>query len=170
MCSPNVKYSSFQARRKLLEMLLAVAGAGTSKEGNCLLYLLEKQELVKLYLTQSLFTETNMQKQPKPEISKEQLKKLLNLAESESEWERLKYAVVTSSGLSKRKGRSLFGIDDMTNKKRKVHQAMEEASAIRKVIENIAKVIKEKVVLQSFGVDCDESESINKRTRTWTVK
>ena len=46
----------------------------------------------------------------------------------------------------------------MTHKKQKVHQAMEEASAIREAIENIAKV-KGKVVLQSFGVDCDESES-----------
>ena len=91
-------------------------------------------------------------------MSKEELQKLLKLAESESERERLKYAVVKSSGLSNRKARSLFGIDDMTDKKRKVHQAMGEASAIREAIENIAKV-KEKVVLQSFGVDCDESES-----------
>ena len=158
LCCTSVKYSSFQARRKLLQMPLAVVGAGTSKEGNCLLYLLEKQELVKLYLTQSLLAETRMQKQEKPEMSKEELQKLLNLAESESERERLKYAVVKSSGLSNRKARSLFGIDDMTHKKQKAHQAMEEASAIREAIESIAKV-KEKVVLQSFGVDCDESES-----------
>ena len=158
LCSPNVKYSSFQARRKLLQMPLAVVGAGTSKEGNCLLYLLEKQELVKRYQTQSLLAETRVQKQEKPEMSKGELQKLLNLAESESERERLKYAVVKSSGLPNRKARSLFGIDDMTDKKRKVHQAMEEASAIREAIENIAKV-KEKVVLQSFGVDGDESES-----------
>lgn len=81
----------------------------------------------------------------------------MNLAESESEGERLKYAVVKSSALSNRKAKSLFGIDDMTHKKQKVHQAMEEASAIREAIEHIAKV-KEKVVLQSFGGDCDESE------------
>ena len=91
-------------------------------------------------------------------MSKEELQKLLNLAESESERERLKYAVVKSSALSNREAKSLFGIDDMTHKKQKVHQAMEEASAIREAIESIAKV-KEKVVLQSFGVDSDESES-----------
>ena len=158
LCCPSVKYSSFQARRKLLQMPLAVVGAGTSKEGNCLLYLLEKQELVKLYLTQSLLAETRMRKKEKPQMSKEELQKLLNLAESESERERLKYAVVKSSALSNTKAKSLFGIDDMTHKKQKVHQAMEEASAIREAIESIAKV-KEKVVLQSFGVDCDESES-----------
>lgn len=42
---------------------------------------------------------------------------------------------------------------------------MEEASAIREAIENIAKV-KEKVVLQSFGVDCDESEASESETGT----
>lgn len=83
---------------------------------------------------------------------------MLNLAESESERERLKYAVVKSSALSNRKARSLLGIDDMTHRKQKVHQEMEEASAIREAIESIAKV-KENVVLQSFGVHCDESES-----------
>lgn len=80
------------------------------------------------------------------------------MAESESERERLKYAVVKSSALSNRKARSLLGIDDMTHRKQKVHQEMEEASAIREAIESIAKV-KENVVLQSFGVHCDESES-----------
>ena len=158
LCCPSVKYSSFQDRRKLLQMPPAVVAAGTSKEGNCLLYLLQKQELVKLYLTQSLLAETRMRKQEKPEMRKEELQKLLNLAESESERERLKCTVVKASALSNRKARSLFGIDDMTHKKQKGHQAMEEASAIREAIESIAKV-KENVVLQSFGVDCDESES-----------
>ena len=72
---------SIISRLNTVQMPLAVVGAGSSKEGNCLLYLLEKQELVKLYLTQSLLAETRMRKQEKPEMSKEELQKLLNLAE-----------------------------------------------------------------------------------------
>ena len=38
LCCPSVKYSSFQARRKLLQMPLAVVGAGTSKKKETVCY------------------------------------------------------------------------------------------------------------------------------------
>ena len=42
LCSPHVKYKSFQARRKLLQMPLAVVGVGSLKEGTFRLYVMKK--------------------------------------------------------------------------------------------------------------------------------
>lgn len=167
LCSPNVKYKSFHARRKLLQMPLAVVGVGSLEQGTFCLYLLKKQQPANLYVIQSLMNETTKQKETQQGINKEDVKKLLNLAESESERERLKYAVVKSAGISNTKAKSIYGFQNMGAKKPKVEQAMEEACAIKDAIEKIAK-IKEKAVLQSLGVyetsesqesDNEESES-----------
>ena len=46
-----------------------------------------------------------------PSISKEEMKKLLYLADGEAERERLKYAVVKSSGLSGTKAKTYYGFE-----------------------------------------------------------
>ena len=45
ICSPNVKYSSFQAKRNLLQIPVATVGAGSQKEGTFCLYILAKCQL-----------------------------------------------------------------------------------------------------------------------------
>ena len=93
---------------------------------------------------------------------------LLALAETESERERLKYAVVKSSQLSDTKAKSLYGFSDMSERRQKVEDAMENASAIREAIENVA-AVKEKSLLQSIGVydtGNDESETMDTENET----
>ena len=90
------------------------------------------------------------------------------LAKTESEKERLKYAVVKSFQLSDTKAKSLYGFSDMSERRQKVEDAMENASAIREAIENVA-VVKEKSLLQSIGVydtENDESETMDTESET----
>ena len=94
LCSPNVKYTPTHARRKMLRMPCAVIGTGSLLEGTSCLYLVEKQSPATLYLWQSLLKEACIKKQTNKGLTKEDMKKLLNLVESESERKRLKYAVV----------------------------------------------------------------------------
>ena len=163
LCSPNIKYKSFHARRKLLQMPLAVVGVGTFKQETFCLYLLNKLRPANLYIIQSLMAETCKHKQMHEEMAKEEVQKLLNLAESESERERLKYAIAKSSGISNTKAKNIYGFSSLSEKKTKVEKAMEEACAIKDAIENVAK-IKEKALLQSLGVyetsgESDETDS-----------
>ena len=157
LCSPNVK-SPTHARRKMLRMPCAVIGTGSLLEGTSCLYLVEKQSPATLYLWQSLLKEACIKKQTNNKgLTKEDMKKLLNLAESESERKRLKYAVVKSSGISSTKAKAVYGFDDMTSKINDVEKAMEEACAIRQAIEDIANT-KEKSILLPLGIS-ESSES-----------
>ena len=85
-------------------------------------------------------------------LTKDEMKQLMNLAESESERDRLRYAVVKSSGISSTAAKNVFGFSGMNDKKANVEKAMEEATAIKNAIENIA-MSKEKVLLQSLGIN-----------------
>ena len=164
LCSPHVKYKSVQARRKLLQMPLSVVAIGSFKEGTLCLYLLKKFKPANWSIIQAIMSKVNTSKKYPIELSKTEVKKLLDLAESESERERLKYAVVKSSGISNSKAKTVYGFCDMGDKKSKVEQAMEEACAIKNAIENIAN-IKDKVLLQSFGIyETSESEKSDSET------
>ncbi|KAL9983134.1 hypothetical protein ACROYT_G005266 [Oculina patagonica] len=171
LCSPGVKYSSFQARRMLLQMPLAVIGVGTLKEETFCLYLVEKCKPPNLFIMQTLIKEATLHKSSTQKMTQDEMKKLLALAESESERKRLKYAVVKSAGMSNTKAKRVYGVSGVSDTKQKVEQATEDACAIREAIENIAKV-KDKAVLQSMGVrddsDSDEAETMNTESETDT--
>lgn len=99
-------------------MPLAVFGAGVSAHGTFKLFIVEKSIPAKLYLMQALINRTFTEETSVQSLSKENFQKLLNLAESESERERLKYAVAKSSGLSNTKVKSIYGLD-FTNERYK---------------------------------------------------
>ena len=130
---------------------------GSLMEGTSCLYLVEKQNPANLYVLQSLLKEACIKKQTNKGLTKEDMKKLLNLAESECERKRLKYAVVKSSGISRTKAKAVYGFNNMTTKIGDVEKAMEEACAIRQAIKDIAKT-KEKSVLLPLGIS-ESSES-----------
>jgi hypothetical protein len=131
-------------------MPLAVVGVGMLKQKTFCLYLLNKLWPANWYIIQSIMAETCKHKQMHEEMAKEEVQKLLNLAESESERERLKYAIAKSSGISNTKAKNIYGFSSLSERKTKVEKAMEEACAIKDAIENVAK-IKEKALLQSLG-------------------
>ena len=160
MVSPNVTYTSLHARRKLLQMPLASLGIGERCKGNYCVFLVEKNSSVHYNIFKSLLNNlVTCEQKEKTVLSRETVDKLLKLAESEGEKQRLKFAIVGSAGLSSTKAKSIYGFDDMTAKTKKVKDALEEATAIREVIENIAKS-KDRALLNSLGIyDSDSSET-----------
>ena len=155
--SPNVTYTALHARRKLLQMPLAALGIGERSQGNYSIFLVEKNSSVHYNVFKSLLNKwVSCKQKEKPVLSKETVNKLLKLAESDGEKQRLKFAIVGASGLSSTKAKSIYGFDDMTSKTKMVKDALEEATAIREAIENIAK----SALLNSFGIfDTESSES-----------
>jgi len=93
-------------------------------------------------------------------VSKKELMSLLNLAESESEKERLKYLAVRSSGISARKAQKIYGFHNVHKRAASVQAAYEEAYAIRETILKIASV-KDKALLETLGVSDANSVSEN---------
>ena len=157
--SPNVTYTALHACRKLLQMPLATLGIGERSKGNYCVFLVEKNSSVHYNIFKSLLNNLVTCKQKeKPVLSRETVNKLLKLAESEGEKQRLKFAIVGAAGLSSTKAKSIYGFDDMAAKTKEVKDALEEATAIREVIENIAES-KDRALLNSFGIyDSDSSE------------
>jgi hypothetical protein len=158
--SPNVTYTALHTRGKLLQMPLATLGIGEKSQGNYSIYLVEKHSTVHYNIFKSLLSNwVSCQRKENSVLSKETVNKLLKLAESDGEKQRFKFAIVGAAGLSSSKAKSIYGFDDMGAKIQKVKNALEEATAIHKVITNIAKS-KDCALLNSVGIcDSDSSES-----------
>ncbi len=168
LVSPNVlQYKAPQVRRKILRMPLACVGVGDRSKGNYSFFIVEKQETVNYTVFQTLLAKAS----DKPSLSetglsKNELKELLYLAESESQREMLKYVAIKASGLSNSKAKKDYGICDIQKRAEKLDRAVQEARAIRESIEKIAN-LKDKALLSSFGFqvnsdsesDLSESES-----------
>ena len=154
--NPGQTYKSTHAKRKLLQIPLAAIKIPAEDCGGKIVYLVDKNAnfatakgLLKLLHAQS---HSNA-----PRLTKETVKDLFQLSESESERERLTYAISKASGLSTTKLRTLYGFENLKNRQKNVDLAIATAKEIRESIEFIAH-IKEKAVLRSFGVTV-ESDS-----------
>lgn len=167
MCSPGVSYTSSHAKRKLLQMPFAAVGIGSKNAGSYRIYLVEKQMCTNYAVFQALLNEV-VGKTVGSRVSfvtKEEMKSLLTLAESEAEKEHLKYAVVKSAGMSADKAQKMFGFHNVNRRAVTVESAHEEACEIKDSIMNIAR-LKDSALLESFGLqdtlsDDDKSDSEN---------
>lgn len=91
-------------------------------------------------------------------MSKEQLKNVLGLAQSDREREMIRYTAVLSSGMSATAARKHFGLDSVRHRVERVESALEEMRAIRLAFESIAN-IRESAALAQFGITCDSDSS-----------
>ena len=89
MSSSNVGYSAKDARRKLLQMPLAAIGVGEKKMGTYCFYLVEKKSHTSYTVFQSLLNKI-VKRDSKHRMTREEVKKLMYLAESESEKKHLR--------------------------------------------------------------------------------
>ena len=162
LSSPVRVYSSVHARQRLLQMSLAAIAVGSQKQGTRRLFLVRKQQFVNYKIFQSL--QSTLVESQKECMSKEQ-KKLLNLADIEAEREWLRFAVVRGAGMSTEKARSVYGFNDMTTRTKKVLDAAEEAQDIRECMLKVVR-LKDKALLQAFGVDDSASEESESESET----
>lgn len=158
LSSPGVTYTALHACRKLLSMTLAAVGVGKMQDGTFHYYLVEKGTV--RYTTFQWFANKFLQNSKnlnKNSFSKGDLKKLLLLAETDSEKEKLKFVAVKAGGLSVTAAGRTYGFRMQSERQRKVFEAMEHAQMIKESIENIAR-IKDKTLVSSLGFDVSESE------------
>ena len=157
---PGTTYESTLPKRYLMQMPLASIGAGSLRQGNYCIFIIEKQDVVKYKVIQSLLNnwlESRVAEPPLP--SKEKVNNLLELADSEAERKRLQYAIVNAAGLFNKKVKSKYGFSSAGGTVQEVHEVLHEVTATRKSIEEITH-IKETALLRSLNVtDCSDSDS-----------
>ena len=84
LSSPGKVYVALHARQKLLQMSVAATAVESQGKGNRRFVLVPKQKSVNYRILQSLLSKS-VKSNNEDRISKEQINKLLNLAESEAE-------------------------------------------------------------------------------------
>lgn len=145
LSSPGVTYKVENACRKLLQMPLAAVCVCKN--------LTAKPQSVSYSALQSLLNKTVSYGVSNVALSKDEIKKLLYLANGdEAQKEYIKYAVIKSSGLSATKAKAIYGIHMTEKRKQIMMEVAEEAEAIKQSIEKIAG-IKEEALLKSFGLE-----------------
>ena len=157
MVSPNVSYFAKNARRKFLQMPLAAIGVGEKKMGTYCIYLVEKKDHTSYRVLQTLLNKT-VSRDSKQHITKNEVKKLLYLAESQAERERLRYSIVRSSGISSTETKKRYGFCDMNKRIERVQDAAQTAQNIMESMEKIAH-LKEKGLLDAFGIELSSGSS-----------
>lgn len=156
---PSVDYNVTYARRRLLQMPLAcIRIEFDSGVSEC--FLTEHhpnanysslQALIKGIMQNNNFTKSDP-------ISKEVVKSLLGLCQSDRERECLRYTVFKASGLSATQMRKQYGFESMIERSKVVDTALQHAKYIRESIEELAKS-KDRSVLKVLAIASDESDS-----------
>lgn len=158
---PTVTYTSQAAKQRLLQIPVAAIRCGNPASGKSKVFLMEVipggsdiyQKGIDFYLQGTQQAQLNI---GTPSMTKDDLKNLLCLAQSDGERECIKYAVFKSSGLTPTAARKFYGFQDVTKRIEKVEQALSEALHIRKAIQDLAEM-KDKAILLSQGIDLPES-------------
>ncbi len=116
MTSPNIKYKSKDAKRKLLQMPLAALRINTGKKE--VIYLVAKNN--NLTLARSMLGNVVCEENNVSNLSKMCVRELLKAAESDAERERITFAIAQASGQSNTKLRRLYGFEDLGKRKTRV--------------------------------------------------
>ena len=119
------------------------------------LYLMEKvdgldyEKLVK-------FMNAQMQHRPEEGMFKDELRKLMLIAESERERQCIRYAVYKSSCATSSEARRKYGFDRMDEKAAQVEACIKQAEEIHLAVDELART-QDKCLLESLGIQDDSS-------------
>ncbi len=112
---PVVTYSATTAKQRLLQMPVIAIRFGKPSSGKSQLFVMEYIHDVN-YINLAQFFESSgafNKAVNTPNVSKEELKQLLSIAQSDRERECLRYAVYRASGLTPTAARRCFGFEGM---------------------------------------------------------
>ena len=152
---PTIEYSSAHARRRFLQMPLACIRvdyhAGVSE---CVL--IEYHPNTNYSSTQALIKsviQRNSSSNSDP-ISKDVVKSLLSLCQSDRERECLRFTVFKASGLSATQVHKRYGFQSMNERSKVVEDTLQHAKYIRESIDGLAKS-RDLSMLKSLGISSD---------------
>lgn len=151
---PSVTYKTELARRKVLQMPLVCIRL-KEPNGHLIWYLFEYIEGTDYHhfsnFVQTVVAVKSSFEVNKPSIQKEEVKGLLQLAQSDKERELIRYAIYKSSGISSTAARRIFGFENMVSREKSVQQAIDDLRAIHEAIDDLT-TLQNKAVLESLGV------------------
>ena len=177
LVSPNAKYDTAQAKRKMLQLPLASIRIGLPSSGRAYTLLVEHQHSLD-YEKLSLMINSLLgcSKSPSVIIDKSTVKKLLGIAQSDHERQCIRYAVFKASGVTLTQARKKFGFENMGKKAQHVEVCINSNRAIREAIDDLA-TTEDEALLASFGIfpdnniitlDSEDSDSLSLSTLSET--
>lgn len=149
---PDVDYNVTYARRRLLQMPLACIRIDF-ENGVSECYLVEHCPDANYPSLQALIKNI-MQKNKSAKsdpLSKEVVKSLLGICQSDRERECLRYSVFKASGLSATQIRKRYGFENMKERSKQVESTLQHVKYIRESIEELAKS-KDRSMLKALGI------------------
>lgn len=134
---PNVTYSSHAAKKRLLKMPLACIRVSKPSDGTSQLVVMEFVKGADYVKIQQILT-TQLKKSPSltSTLTKQDVKQLLNLAQSNREKECLRYAIFKASGLISLAARKQLGFERMAERSAEVERCIKEAEEIGDLVKN----------------------------------
>lgn len=161
LVSPNTKYDTAQAKRKLLQLPLASIRVGLPSSGTACTLLVEHQHSLD-YEKLSLMINSLLacSKSPNVIIDKSAIKKLLGIAQFDHEQQCIRYAVFKASGATSTQARKKFGFENMGKKAQHVEACINSIRVIREATDNLA-TTEDEALLVSFGIPLDDNIMIS---------
>ena len=155
---PDVKYSAYQAKQRLLQMPLVAVRLGEPTSGQSQLFLMEHVPSVNYPKLVEFLGASRAVQSTRSAMSKKELKQLLAFSQSDREREVIRYTAWKASGLSATAARKHFGLDGMTSRAIQVENALEESRAIREAIDGMVRV-QEKSTFETMGFVFSDTSS-----------
>ena len=155
---PTVTYHSVNAKRRLLQMPVVAFRVKGLQKGQSQLYLMEKIEGLDYGQLANFLSKNIEQLSRKQGITKEELKQLLRITQSERERECIRYAIYKTSGATPTEARRLFGFENMRARASHVDTCIKEMQEIYEAVESLAH-IQEQALQDTLGFESNSSES-----------
>ena len=157
LVSPNAKYDTEKAKRKLLQLPIASIRIGQAASGTAFTILMEYHQSVQYDKLSAMIS--SLLKRPQAttaSIDKSTVQSLLGIAQSDHERQCIRYAVYKASGVTPTQARKQFGFDNMTEKAHQVESCIDSVRAIREAIDDLA-TTQDEALLATFGIGPDDS-------------
>ena len=137
--SPDIKYTTEKARRKLLQMPLIAITIGNAASGKSFTILLEYCRNVDYFRMHSIINRIvgMLEEQKSISLDRDHVRMLLQLAESNHERECISYAIFKATGVSPTKASEQYGLHNMKERSARVEEAIIETQRIHKVVDDV---------------------------------
>lgn len=134
---PGIKYSAEIARRKLFQLPLVSITVGDPSSGESCCYLLENRPGTDYNAIHQILS-AQKKTSKEPGITKEALRDIMLLAQSDREKELIRYTAFVSGRFSQKSARKKLGLDDMNCRTAEVERCIKESKEIVEVIDKMA--------------------------------
>lgn len=152
----SVTYHTLNAKRRLLQMPLVALRICNAMSGMGELYLMEKIPGVDCEHLAEFLTQTNARVTFKPGMTKDELKQLFTLTQTERERELIRYAIFNSSGTTPTEIRRTLGFECMKDRAARVESCIKNTREVFESIDNLAQA-QEMALLDCLGYASETS-------------